>query len=397
MIKKWLKKLDSFVAKIAIYIIYVYQWTISPDKWILSVFFKGKICAHEPHCSEYWVRVLKRYGFFNWIPMILDRVLHCLPSNRKMYDPDHYRVVFFSSAEIGTPFLEELVNDKRFEVVGVVTQEDKPVGRGLKLTPNVIKTKALELWIALDDIYTPNNINPEKSQEGEDFYEWLQQKAPDYCVVIAYWKILPQSILDVPIFGSINVHGSLLPKYRWASPLQSVFLNKDQESWLSIMRMDAWMDSWAIIDKLAFKIPFEWTVKDLIERLMQIGPDFLNDVLWMYAKNEVQAIPQKETAATYCKKIIKQDWEINPMRDEIIDIYSKYRAYAIWPKVWFMHKDKKVVIEKLVLDEVWYMSLQHAPLRDEKYELNPCIKELILKSEWKNWIDFKSFKNWYLK
>jgi methionyl-tRNA formyltransferase len=76
--------------------------------------------------------------------MITDRILACKPSSEKMYDPEHYRVVFFSSAQIGVPFLKELLNDKRFEVVGVVSQEDKPVGRGLKLTPNIIKTTALD-------------------------------------------------------------------------------------------------------------------------------------------------------------------------------------------------------------------------------------------------------------
>jgi methionyl-tRNA formyltransferase len=78
------------------------------------------------------------------------------------------------------------------------------------------------------------------------------------------------------------VHGSLLPKYRWASPLQSVFLSKDEISWITIMHMDEGMDTWNIIDKLAFKIPFEWTVKDLIECFKEKGPEFLNDTLWDY-------------------------------------------------------------------------------------------------------------------
>ncbi|MEI6672954.1 MAG: membrane protein insertion efficiency factor YidD [bacterium] len=87
------------------------------------------MCSHEPHCSKYSIHVLKRYGFWPGIFYATDRVLHCTASTQKTYDPDHYRVVFFSSAPIGVPFLETLAHDKRFEIVGVVTQCDKPSGR----------------------------------------------------------------------------------------------------------------------------------------------------------------------------------------------------------------------------------------------------------------------------
>ncbi len=188
---------------------------------------------------------------------------------QKIYDPEHYRVVFFSSAPIGVPFLERLVADKRFEVVGVVTQEDKPVGRGLNLTPNIIKQTALELGFSSDEIQTPTKINPEKSLEGKNFFDRLQAKNADFFVVIAYGKLIPQPILDLPIFAPINVHGSLLPKYRGASPLQSVFLADEQQSGITIMHMDAGMDTGAMVDKLAFKLPFERTVKDLIAKIQQ--------------------------------------------------------------------------------------------------------------------------------
>ncbi len=260
----FLKKLDRLLAQIAMGLIRLYQLTISPDKGLLSFVLKGRICSHQPHCSEYGLKCLKRYGFWHGLPKISDRVLHCTPSMQKIYDPEHYRVVFCSSAPIGVPFLQELARDKRFEVVGVVTQEDKPVGRGLQLTPNIIKQTALELFGEKGDfqsnyppykggggevlekkspfsqggcpegaggfIQTPTKINPEKSLEGKNFFDRLQAKNPDFLVVIAYGKLLPQSVLDLPIFGPINVHGSLLPKYRGASPLQSVFLADEQQS-----------------------------------------------------------------------------------------------------------------------------------------------------------------------
>lgn len=265
----FLKTLDQLLAQITIGLIRLYQATLSPDKGLLSFFLKGRICTHEPHCSEYGLKCLKRYGFWHGLPKVSDRVLYCRPSMQKIYDPEHYRVVFFSSAPIGVPFLERLVADKRFEVVGVVTQEDKPVGRGLNLTPNIIKQTALELGFSSDEIQTPTKINPEKSLEGKNFFDRLQAKNADFFVVIAYGKLIPQPILDLPIFAPINVHGSLLPKYRGASPLQSVFLADEQQSGITIMHMDAGMDTGAMVDKLAFKLPFERTVKDLIAKIQQ--------------------------------------------------------------------------------------------------------------------------------
>lgn len=118
----------------------------------------------------------------------------------KIYDPAHYKVVFVSSAPIGVPFLKHLAEDERFEITGIVTQPDKPVGRGLKLQANIIKTTALELGIAPEAITTPTKINPEKSIEGKNFFDWLQEKRPDFLVVIAYGKLIPQTILDIPTF-----------------------------------------------------------------------------------------------------------------------------------------------------------------------------------------------------
>jgi putative component of membrane protein insertase Oxa1/YidC/SpoIIIJ protein YidD len=138
--------LDTFLAQLSVLFIKLYQYTISPDKGIFSAIFKGRICSHEPHCSEYAIRTLKRYGFINGIGKVTDRVLHCKASGHKIYDPEHYRVVLMCSASIGVPFISELKNDKRFEVVGIVTQADKPVGRGLHLQENIIKSSAKELF-----------------------------------------------------------------------------------------------------------------------------------------------------------------------------------------------------------------------------------------------------------
>lgn len=397
-IKLLFKAIDQILTHISLFLIKIYQKTISPDEWVFALVLKWKICSHEPHCSAYAVQILKRYGFFRWISLISERILSCKPSTEKMYDPASYRVVFCSSANIWIPFLEALNADDRFDVCGVITQADKPAGRGMQMHENPIKISAKQLFPDADDgfIQTPTKINPDKSIEGQNFYEWLKGKNPDFLVVISYWKILPQSILDVAKFGPINVHGSLLPKYRWASPLQSIFLNKEKESWITIMYMDAWMDTWDIIDQLKFPIKFDWTVKELITALEQLWPKFLCDTLWNYWKRQIVAEKQDESLSTLCKKIEKSDWEILPFEDSLEDIYAKYRAYSIRPKIRFKLNGKSVIIEELKLEENKYSDNKNKVLIDWKI-LNPSIQNIILKPEWKKWMDWKSFCNGYLR
>jgi methionyl-tRNA formyltransferase len=206
----------------------------------------------------------------------MDRVVNCKPSYTKNYDPSHYRVVFFSGAPIGVPFLEKLYEDKRFEVVGVVTMPDMARDRGQKVQENVVKSATKELIkntkienIDFESfIMTPTKLNPETSEEGKEFCEWLKSLNADFFVTIAYGKIVPQAVLDIPKFAPINVHGSLLPKYRGASPIQSVFLQNEKETGLTIMKMVKAMDAGPMIDILRMKIGFDWTAKTIIDEFM---------------------------------------------------------------------------------------------------------------------------------
>lgn len=409
----FLKKIDLVFAKIFINIIRAYQHTLSPDKGIPSLRLKWRVCSHEPHCSQYSINVLRRYWFAHWIFKATDRVLHCTPKMNKVYDPDHYKIVFFSSAPIWTPFLEELNSDPRFEVVWVVTQCDKPSGRGLTMCENIIKTCAKtldnpECWNP-DFIATPTKLNPEKSEEWKQFYERLKNKEPDFLVVIAYGKIIPQAILDIPKFAPINIHGSLLPKYRWASPIQSCLLNKETETWITIMKMDASMDTWDMIEKLKFQIPLNRTSEDIIQKMQETWPKFLWNVLRKYGKRLLWEEKQDNDKATYCEKIEKEDWLIDPFKNTLDDIYSKYRAFYIRPKVHFMLNDKRVIIEKITVDENKFeenknkslfmssLTKEGVPTKWVVDSLNPCITEILLKPEWKKAMPRKEFLNGYLK
>lgn len=408
------QKRNKILAKPVIRAIIIYQYTLSPDKWLPSFWLKGRICAHEPHCSKYSISALKRYGFWPGIFYATDRVLHCTPSMHKIHDPDHYRVVFFSSAPIGVPFLEALVQDKRFDVVGVVTQCDKPAGRWMEMGENIIKQvskKILEKWSITSEnfIATPTKLNPEKSEEGREFTNRIKEKKPDVLVVIAYGKIIPQAILDIPKIAPINVHGSLLPKYRGASPIQSTLLNNDKETGITIMKMDATMDTGNMIDILRFTIPFQWTTKDLIEEMKKIGPKFLTTTLWKYGKKLLGEVVQQENKATYCGKIEKESWLIDPRTDTLETIYNKYRAFALWPKIYFMLNDKRVIIDHLELNEPLYNSNEETPLfqktapaiREEnkakEVYLNPAVVDIQLKPEGKKAMPRKEFLNGYMK
>lgn len=280
---KYIKNFNHLAAQPVIRIIRLYQLTLSPDESIFFMWLRGRVCAHHPHCSKYSILVLKRYGFWPGIWYALDRVLHCTPSMTIKHDPDHYRVVFCSSAPIGIPFLQALANDARFEVVGVVTQPDKPSGRGMEMHENIIKTEAKKI-LSETNIITPNRLHPDKSDEGKQFAHWLTDKQPDFLVVIAYGKIIPQAILDIPHVGPINIHGSKLPDYRGASPIQSSFLNGDKETAITIMYMDAGMDTGDIIDTLTIQIPFSRTTKNIIEAFQEKGPQFMCSTLWKFGK-----------------------------------------------------------------------------------------------------------------
>lgn len=245
-------------------------------------------------------------------------------------------------------------------------------------------------------ISTPMKLNPEKSEEGREFAQRLKEKNPDLLVVIAYGKIIPQAILDIPKVAPINVHGSILPKYRGASPIQSTLLNNDKETGITIMKMDATMDTGNMIDILRFTIPFERTTKELIDEMKKIGPKFLNNTLRKYGKKLLGEVPQQGHKATYCKKIEKESWLINPRSDTLETIYNKYRAYYLRPKIYFMMNDKRVIIEKLKLNEPLYNSNDEVPLFQWK-ELNPAVINIQIKPEGKKQMGWKEFLNGYMK
>lgn len=408
-IKSIFKFFNNLLAQILILFIKIYQYTLSPDKWIPSFWLKWKVCVHRPHCSAYGLQVLQRYWFIPWIFYTMDRISSCHPWNDNHYDPAVCRVVFMSSAPIWESFLKLLFEDKRFELVWVVTNQDKQVWRWLQMQENSIKSLSKQLIkdynLQVDEndfIKTPAKINPDKSQEWLEFFDWLKSRNIDYLIVIAYWKILPKSILDIPLKSAINVHGSILPLYRGASPIQSVLLDKAIQTWITIMNMNEKMDEWDILKILKFDIKFDSTTKDIIDIMMQKGPKFLLDCVWQHAKGHIQPVPQDHEQATYCKKFEKQDWQIDVFDEQLQDIYAKYKAFFLWPKIFFVldkrfwkHFEKRVIIQDLQIDQIKIQEYWNLWLFDKDLNLNPAIIDLKLKPEWKSLISYEDFKKWY--
>jgi methionyl-tRNA formyltransferase len=230
------------------------------------------------------------------------------------------RVVFFGTAELACATLEALAADPRFQVLAVVTQPDKPRGRDLQVQPSAVKATALKLNLSV--------LQPRRAREPA-FVEEVRALSPDVGVVVAYGQILPQALLDVPPHGFLNVHTSLLPKHRGAAPIQAALLSGDAETGVTIMKMDAGLDTGPILSQLAIPIVPADNSQTLHDRLAQIGADLLIQTLPRYTTGEVQPRPQPE-GATYAAKIEKAHGLINWNEPaEIIE--RKIRAFTPWP------------------------------------------------------------------
>ena len=231
------------------------------------------------------------------------------------------RIIFMGTPELAAASLEALLREPKFKVVAVVTQPDRPKGRDLKLQPSAVKEVALRAGIPV--------LQPEKAREGS-FFEVLKQHQPDVIAVAAFGQILPQRILDLPRFGCLNVHTSLLPKYRGASPIQSAILHGEAETGVTIMKMDAGLDTGAILTQE--KTPIEDTdnAQTLHDRLAQIGAKLLVSTISDSAAGKIQPKPQPTEGISHVGKIKKEDGRIDWSQSSK-DIWNRIRAFTPWP------------------------------------------------------------------
>ena len=228
------------------------------------------------------------------------------------------KIVFFGTPEFAVPTLEKLLNHSEFDLLAVVTQPDKRRERGNKLTPTPVKA-----------IATAHNLpvwQPERVKKDTETLTQLKQLDADVFVVVAYGQILSSKILNIPKLGCINVHGSILPKYRGAAPIQWCLYNGERETGITTMLMDVGMDTGAMLQIATTPIGLLDTAQDLAERLAVIGGDLLVETLLKLERQEIQPIPQDNLAATYAPLIQKEDYVLDWSKSAI-QLHNQIRGF----------------------------------------------------------------------
>lgn len=245
---------------------------------------------------------------------------------------NNLKFIFFGTPDAASGTLE-ILRQAGFLPSLVVTSIDKPQGRKLLITPPPVKVWAIKNKIPY--------LQPEKLDE--EFSSKLLAISYELFVVVAYGKIIPEEIINMPKSGSINIHYSLLPKYRGASPVESAILNGDTETGVTIQQMEFKMDSGPIIAQEKVSIFPDEKAPDLRKRLINLGAELLVKILSDLQKSAEIRLPQNENEATFCKKIKKEDGLIDLNYDPIKN-YNKFRAYAFWPRTFFFKNGKRIII-----------------------------------------------------
>jgi methionyl-tRNA formyltransferase len=230
------------------------------------------------------------------------------------------RIVFFGTPSFALPTLRGLL-ERSDEVVGVVTQPDREKGRGRKVVVSPVKELAFQQGLTL--------LQPEKVKE-ESFQEVARGLKPDLFVVVAYGQILPKSLLNIPKYGAVNVHASLLPRYRGAAPVAWAILKGEKVTGVTTMVMDEGMDTGDILLQTEVPISDEETCETLHDRLALLGAQLLLKTLENMEKGNVRPIPQDPSKATYAPPLKKEDGHIDWKR-EAAEIDRQVRAFNPWP------------------------------------------------------------------
>ncbi len=229
------------------------------------------------------------------------------------------QIVFMGTPDFAVPTLQALI--AQHEVIGVVTQPDRPAGRSRQLQPSPIKQAAQAAGIPV--------FQPEKLRRAEAIAE-LKQWQPDVYVVAAFGQILPQAVLDIPPHGSINVHASLLPRWRGAAPIQAAIRAGDAETGITIMQMDAGLDTGPMLAQRAISIAPDETGQSLHDKLALLGPELLLETLPGYLNGTIPPQPQPEGGVTYAPQISKEEGRLDWSQPAAV-IERLVRAFTPWP------------------------------------------------------------------
>lgn len=251
-------------------------------------------------------------------------------------------IVFFGTPAIALKSLQHLYNSSEINVLAVVTQPDKPAGRGHKISMSPLKKFALEHNLP---VFQPKSI-----RKDFDVQEELKKLSPDFFVTFAFGQILSQEVLDIPKYSTINLHASLLPKYRGANPIQRAIINGDKETGICTMITELGLDCGDVCLKEIIQIPDTMTCVDLFEEISEKSPELLEKTLVGLVNSSITPVPQCEDGVCMANKLTKEETLIDWNKDAR-DVHNLVRGIYKFPSAYFMHNGKIIkVMETKVSD-----------------------------------------------
>ncbi len=270
---------------------------------------------------------------------------------------DKIRCIFIGTPSFAVPTLHTLINDEQFDIMAVVTQPDKKAGRKQAITPPPVKIEAEKYNIP---VYQPEKIKDLKLK--------IKELKPDLIIVAAYAQIIPESILDIPKFGIINIHGSLLPKYRGASCIQAAIINGDAKTGVTIMKMDKGLDTGPVLTQSLINIAPNDTAGSLYEKLSELGAKILPPCLKKYIADEIEPRRQNNSLSSYAGLLKKQDGKIN-WKKSAIEIERFIRAMSPWPSAFtsLKIKNQKSKIKNNYIN-IKILKIKHETLTTNKHK-----------------------------
>lgn len=244
------------------------------------------------------------------------------------------RILLLGTPDFAVPTLHAL--DKAFELIGVVTQPDRRAGRGMTIQYSPVKKAALDHDLP---VLQPQSVS------NQDFQDQLAALAPDIIVVAAYGEILPPSILQLPEYGCLNVHASLLPRWRGASPINAAVLHGDRTTGVTIMKMDPGLDTGPILSQQSCPIRADDTAGIVFERLAAMGANLIVKTIPPYLSGDITPRPQDDTAATYAPQLTREDGRLD-FTKTADQLARQVRAYHPWPGSYTFIDGERLIVHK---------------------------------------------------
>ena len=258
--------------------------------------------------------------------------LSALPSERRL------RLVFCGTPEFAVPTLEAILAAGH-DVSLVLTQPDRPAGRGLEMRPSPIKRLAEAHHLPV--------MQPEKLRNNEELRSRLERLRPDAIVVVAYGRLIPPWMLELPPLGNVNLHGSLLPKYRGAAPIQWAVANGETETGVSTMKLDVGMDTGDVLLERRLPIGAHTTATELFPQLAALGAELMVETLDGLAAGTLQGQPQDNAGATLAPMLTKEDGLADFQTQTAGEIYNRWRGFSPWPGVHTRFRGKRFLLHRV--------------------------------------------------